>query len=96
MLGLIYVHPDNPNKNFDKALEIMKRLIKEYPSDVFVLQAKIWIAVLMMNEKAVKDNERLTKENEKLIREHEKMSKMLEEYKQVDIEIEGKKKEKGR
>jgi hypothetical protein len=103
MLGLIYVHPDNPNKNFGKALDLMRRVVKEYPASVFVQQAKAWIGLLLMNEKTgkeddklTKENERLIRENEKLIREHEKMSKMLEEYKQVDIEIEGKKREKGR
>jgi outer membrane protein assembly factor BamD (BamD/ComL family) len=103
MLGLIYVHPDNPNKNFGKALDFMKKVVKEHPNSIFVQQAKAWIGLLLMNEKAgkedeklTKENEKLIKENEKLIKEHEKMSKMLEEYKQVDIEIEGKKREKGR
>ena len=96
MLGLIHVHPGNPNKDFGKSLDLMKRLVKEYPNGVFGQQAKAWISFLLMNEKAGKENEKLTKELEKLIREHEKLSKMLEEYKQVDIEIEGKKREKGR
>jgi hypothetical protein len=103
MLGLIYAHPDNPNKNFSKALDLMKRVVKEYPASVFVQQAKAWIGLLLINEKAVKENDKLTKENDKLLKENEKltkelekMSKMLEEYKQVDIEIEGKKREKGR
>ena len=96
MLGLIYVHPGNPNKDFGRSLDFMKRLTKEYPNSFFGQEAKVWISILLVNEKAGKEHERLIREHEKLIREHEKMSKMLEEYKQVDIEIEEKKREKGR
>ena len=103
MLGLIHVHPGNPNKDYGKSLDLMKRLVKEYPNSFFGQQAKAWIGLLLMNEKAgkendkfIKEHEKLIKENEKLIKEHEKLSRMLEEYKQVDIDIEGKKREKGR
>jgi hypothetical protein len=103
MHGLIYIHPGNPNKDFARALDFMKRLTKEYPNGFFGQEARVWISILLVNEKVgkeheklIKEHEKLVKENEKLIKEHEKMSKMLEEYKQVDIEIEEKKKEKGR
>jgi outer membrane protein assembly factor BamD (BamD/ComL family) len=103
MLGLINAHPGNPKKDFAKALDFLKRMVKEYPNSFFGQQAKGWIGLLLMNEKAgkeneklIKDHEKLIKEYEKMIKEYEKMSRMLEEYKQVDIEIEGKKREKGR
>ncbi len=48
------------------------------------------------NERLARENEKWIKEHEKWIRENEKLTKMLEEYKQVDIDIEGKKREKGR
>ncbi len=48
------------------------------------------------HDKLVKDHDKLTKECEKLIKENEKLAKTLEAYKQVDIEIEEKKREKGR
>ena len=103
MLGLIYSHPGNPNKDLSRSLDFMKRLAKEYPNSFFGQEAKAWINILLVNEKVGKENEKLMKEheklikeNEKLMKEHEKMSKMLEEYKQVDIEIEDKKREKGR
>jgi hypothetical protein len=96
MHGLIYIHPGNPNKDFARALDVMKRLTKEYPNGFFGQEARVWINILLVNEKVGKEHEKLIKEHEKLIKEHEKMSKMLEEYKQVDIEIEEKKKEKGR
>lgn len=103
MMGLIQLHPDNPNRDIGKGLESMKKVVKDYPNSYFGQYAKAWIGILMMNEKTIKENEKISKENEKLtkdleklLREYEKMSNMLEEYKKVDIEIEGKKREKGR
>jgi hypothetical protein len=91
MTGLIHLHPDNPHKDISKGLEAMRRMVKEQPNSYFSQQAKAWIVLLMIQEKTGKENEKLTKDLERLWREHEKMSKMLEEYKKVDIEIEGKK-----
>lgn len=54
-------------------------------------------------EKTIKDHDRLAKEYEKMNKDYEKLvkdyeisTKMLEEYKKVDIEIEEKKKERGK
>jgi hypothetical protein len=47
-------------------------------------------------DKLLKAHEKLVKDYEKMVRENERLNKMLEEYKQVDIEMEGKKREKGR
>jgi hypothetical protein len=47
-------------------------------------------------EKLSKTYDKSVKDNEKIIRENEKLNKMLEDYKQVDIEMEGRKREKGR
>jgi hypothetical protein len=63
-LGLVYSHAENPKKNYLKSREYFARLGKEYPGSPLAGEAKIWIGVLEMIEKA----------------------------KQVDIEIEEKKK----
>jgi outer membrane protein assembly factor BamD (BamD/ComL family) len=96
MQGLIHLHPDNPNRELGKALDTMKKVIKDYPNGFLSQQAKAWIGLVTMQEKIGKENEKLTKDHDKLTREFEKMSKMLEEYKKVDIEIERMKREKGR
>jgi tetratricopeptide (TPR) repeat protein len=88
-MGLLYASEGNLQKNYDQTLIFMNKVVKEYPQSFFFLQANIWIEVLQAHEKQARDNDRLTKENEKL-------SRMLEEYKLVDIEIKGKKREKGR
>lgn len=67
-MGLVYAHPDNPDKDYSKSLRYFTQLIKEYPDSPLAVQASIWQNVLNIIEKA----------------------------KQVDIEIEQKKKELGR
>jgi len=81
-LGWIHVQPGNPKKNYAKSLAFFKRLIKDYPRSPWVEQAKIWVGVLQ--------------ENEKLSRSVEELSLVIEKSKQVDIEIEEKKREKSK
>jgi len=64
-MGLIYVHYDNPERDYRKAMDCFTKLIEDYPRSTLVEQAKIWINVL----------------------------DIIEKEKQVDIEIEQKKKD---
>ncbi|MBI5603742.1 MAG: outer membrane protein assembly factor BamD [Deltaproteobacteria bacterium] len=80
-----------PAKSWIRVLQDNERLVRENEK---------WIK---NNEKGFKDQEKILKENEKLVKDHErlikeneKLTRMLEEYKQVDIDIEGKKRDKGR
>lgn len=109
-MGLVQAYPGNPKKDYDKSLNSMMIVIEGYPQSPLVDQARAWIGVLQErqkrlkeqesltgeHEKLIKDHEKLIKSNEKLMKENEKLIRMLEEYKQVDIELEGKKREKGR
>ncbi len=53
-LGLLYAHPENPKKNYQKSLAFFKKVIKEYPRSVYVGEAKIWTGVLEDIENAAK------------------------------------------
>jgi tetratricopeptide (TPR) repeat protein len=79
-VGLIHAHPGNTKKDYGKSLTLFRRLIKEYPQSAWVEQAKIWAGILQ--------------DNEKLSRSNEELSQVIEKSKQVDIEIEEKKREK--
>jgi tetratricopeptide (TPR) repeat protein len=81
-IGLIHAHPGNTKKDYGKSLAFFRRLIKEYPQSSCFEQAKIWVGILQ-------DNERLS-------RSIEELSQVLEKSKQVDIEIEEKKREKAK
>ncbi len=79
-IGLIYAHAGNPKKDYAKALGSFRRIIKDYPKSPWVEEAKIWVGMLQ--------------ENEKLNRGIEELTLVIEKSKQVDIEIEEKKREK--
>jgi TolA-binding protein len=50
-MGLIYAHVDNPQKDFGKALEYFRRVIKDYPKSPLAGEARVWAGVLQENEK---------------------------------------------
>ena len=81
-IGLISAHFGNPKKDYGKATTFFNKLTKDYPQSRFVEQAKIWIGMIQ--------------ENQKLNQTVEKLHKVIEESKQVDIEIEEKKREKAK
>ncbi len=81
-LGVIYAHAGNPKKDYGKSIGFFKKLAKDYPQSPFAGQARVWTGVL--------------EENEKLRQTIQKLNQVIEESKQVDIEIEEKKREKGK
>ncbi len=81
-MGLILAHPGNSKKDYAKSLAHFKRLMKDYPLSSWVEPAKAWVGVLQ--------------ENEKLSRSVEELTLVIEKSKQVDIEIERKKRDKAK
>ncbi len=80
--GLIYAHPTNAAKDYGKSLLYFKRLIKDYPKSAFIEEAQTISGLLQENDK-----------QNKMI---EKLNTILEESKKVDIEIEQRKRERGK
>lgn len=81
-MGLIYAHFGNPKKDYGKSIGFFRKLMKEYPQSPFAEQAKMWTGIL--------------RENEKLSQTIQKLNQVIEESKQVDIEVEEKKREKAK
>lgn len=79
-MGLIYATSGNAKKDYAQSLHFFKKLIKDFPQSSFVEPAKILVGLLQ--------------ENEKLKQSIENLNQMIEKSKQVDIEIEEKKREK--
>jgi hypothetical protein len=50
-MSLIYAHPGNPKKDYQRATALLRRLIKEHPESPFADMAKVWNGVLQENEK---------------------------------------------
>jgi tetratricopeptide (TPR) repeat protein len=93
-IGLIYAHPENPKKDYEKSLEQFKRLIKDYPGSPRVDEARTWTGILQENQKLKQSNDRLSQANEKLNQTNENLNQLIQKSKQVDIQIEEKKREK--
>ena len=85
-IGLIYAHTGYPKKDFEKSLDHFRRLLKFFPHSPFAGPARIWIGVLQKHEKQSAENERLGKEVEDL-------KTTIRKSKQIDLEIDVKKKE---
>lgn len=81
-MGLIYAHSWNPKKDNMRSIGFFKKLTKDYPYSPLAVQARIWTGILQ--------------ENEKLSQTIQKLNQVIEESKQVDIEIEEKKREKAK
>lgn len=104
--GMIYAHYGYPKKDYKKSLDCFKRLVSIFPESRFAAQAAIWIEILQENERTkgeveesdrtVKEynleNQRLQLENQRLQREIEELNRTIHKSKQVDIEIDEKRK----
>ncbi len=82
LTGLIYAHPGNPKKDHGKSLVYFKKLAKDHPQSLWTELARGWTLMLQ--------------ENDRLNQTVEKLNQTIEKSKQVDIEIEEKKREKGK
>jgi TolA-binding protein len=50
--GLIYAHYENPEKDYNKAINLcFSKLIEDYPQSTLVEQAKLWVGTLEIIEK---------------------------------------------
>ena len=94
-IGLISAHSSNPNKDHQRALNSFKTLVGQYPSSRLAEQARIWIQVIEEHyrladerQKLVEEKRMLTREREILSQEREKLRYIAEKSRQVDLEIE--------
>ncbi len=96
-MGVIYAHPQNPGRNYYKALRCFQILINKYPQSQFLSEAQIWailIKDLIDKEKTIRVQKATIKELRRKIKnkelEKEMLQKQLEKIKEIDIGIEEK------
>jgi outer membrane protein assembly factor BamD (BamD/ComL family) len=94
-IGLISAYSSNPRKDYPRALNSFKTLTQQYPSSPLTEQAKIWIQVIEEHQrlaherqKLIEEKRILTREREVLSQEREKLKYIAEKSRQVDLEIE--------
>ena len=94
-MGLISAYSSNPKKDYPRALNSFKTLAQQYPSSPLTEQAKIWIQaieehqrILDERQKLIEEKRTLTREREILSQEREKLKYIAEKSRQVDLEVE--------
>ena len=92
-MGMISVDSANPKKNYPRALLSFRTLVKDYPRSELVEPAKAWIQVLEEFQKIADEKRTLTRERELLMQEKEKLKYTIEKSRQVDIDIERRRRE---
>lgn len=92
-MGMISAHSANPKKNYPRALSSFRTLVKDYPQSAMIEPAKTWIQVLEEYQKMAEEKRALTKERESLVHEMDKLRYTIEKSRQVDIEIERRRRE---
>ena len=94
-MALISAYSLNPKKDYPTALHFFRALAQDYPHSPLVEQSRVWIQVLEEHQKIAAEKLKLTEEKRALTRqremlseEREKLKYTIEKSRQVDIEIE--------
>jgi tetratricopeptide (TPR) repeat protein len=94
-MGLISACSLNPKKDYLQALDTFKKLVNQYPHSALAEEAKVWIQVLEEHQKITDERQKfleekrnLSREKEILSQEREKLKYTVEKSRQLDIEIE--------
>ena len=81
-MGLLYAHPQNPQRDLNKALASFSQVISEYPRSPWVESARVWVGVLKETEDAKRDIEKSRQAIDKSKREVEQSRQAMEKSKQ--------------
>jgi len=99
-IGLIYMHPHNPDLKYQKSIAAFQDLIDKYPASRLRPDAEIWILMIGQFIAQEKQIQILKQRNAPLVRklrtQHTKINQLqdqLEKLKRIDIKIEEKKRE---
>lgn len=92
-MGMISAYSANPKKNYARALSSFRTLVKNYPQSQMVEPAKTWIQVLEEYQKLMEEKRMLIRDRESLMQEKEKLKYTIEKSRQVDVEIEKRRRE---
>ena len=88
-MGLIFAHPGNQSRDYQRSVAFFKRLVREYPSSSLKEQARTLTEVL-------EENIRLKRASAEAREENIRLKQIIEQSTKVDIEIEEKKREEKR
>ena len=99
-IGMIYAHPDNPDRDIQKALQSFQSIIDRYPASHLQPEAHLWLSVLRQLRAQEEQIRFLTQRSAPLEKRLETQKKeisqlkdQLEKLKRIDIHMEEKKRE---
>ena len=106
-IGVISAHSANPKKDYFKALNSFKTLVKDYPASPRAEPAKVWIQAIELNFKNLEEGQKLAEEKRALVRERDqlaqdraqltqernKLNYAVEKSRELDAEIEKRRKQ---
>lgn len=106
-IGVISAHSANPKKDYFKALNSFKTLVKDYPASPRAEPAKTWIQAIELNFKNLEEGQKLAEEKRALVRERDqvaqernqliqernKLNYAVEKSRELDAEIEKRRKQ---
>jgi hypothetical protein len=92
-MGMISAHSGNSKKNYPRALLSFRTIVKDYPQSPMSEPAKTWIQVLEEYQKMADEKRTMTREREALMQEKDKLKYTIEKSRQVDVEIEKRRRE---
>lgn len=99
-IGLVYAHPDNPQRDIQKALDCFQGIIDRYPASHLRPDAELWLAVLGQLRAQTDQIRILIRQRaplEKTVRIQKikigQLQDQLEKLKRIDIRMEEKKRE---
>ena len=99
-IGMIYAHPDNPDRDIQKALQSFQSIIDQYPVSHLQPEAHLWLAVLgqlraqegqirFLTQRSAPLEKRLKIQKKEI----SQLKDQLEKLKRIDIHMEEKKRE---
>ena len=99
-IGMVYAHPDNPDRDIQKALQSFQNIIDRYPASYLQPEAHLWLAVLgqlraqegqirFLTQRSAPLEKRLKIQKKEI----SQLKDQLEKLKRIDIHMEEKKRE---
>ena len=85
-VGMVYGDPENPKRDYPKAIASFQRLAKEYPQSTWAEPARIWMETLKEQERLKQVMSETLQENEKIkrlwndaLKENERLKRLANE-----------------
>jgi hypothetical protein len=99
-IGLIYAHPDNPDRDYQKSFESFQHIVDQYPASRSRQDAEMWMVVighLSAQERQIQVLKQRSAPLEKKVKTQKRkinqLQDQLEKLKRIDIKMEEKKRE---